>query len=121
MDNSLIEAELKFQIKALKDENEKLKRENSKLRISIRELDPSFDPNEISEVQALCEEQIRKLKEESAVRELTTDEIKKLDILHKNWKLSKGEDIKVSWEKKAETLTDQDLERIVGERKVEHE
>lgn len=120
MNDELIQAELQFQIKALKDEIDKLNKENSKLRIAVRELDDSFDPNEISEVQAICEDQIRRLKEESDKRELTSDEIKNLDSLHKNWKLSKGEDIKVNWERKVEKISDEDLENIAKKRKIEH-
>lgn len=45
----------------------------------------------IQDEEMICLMQIQKLKESSMARTLTLEEVKKLDLLHKNLKLARGE------------------------------
>lgn len=112
MSENLIQAEKEFEIAALRAEIDRLTKENTKFRISLRELDPDYDPNQICDVEAICQEQLEKLRAESAIRELSTDEAKRLEILHRNLKLARGEDLRVNWEGHAKRMSDTELEKI---------
>ena len=112
MSENLIQAEKEFEIAALRAEIDRLTKENTKFRISLRELDPDYDPNKICDVEAICQEQLEKLRAESAIRELSTDEAKRLEILHRNLKLARGEDLRVNWEGHAKRMSDTELEKI---------
>ena len=76
-------------INTLTAENEQLKAENTHLKQLLSSIPKGGTINNfpISEEELICIEQISKLKDSSEKRELTLDEIKKLDLLHKNLKM----------------------------------
>ena len=79
-EDNILDAEKEFEIISLRNEVEKLKNEVIKYKILLNEIDSDANPDIISDEESICVEQIRKLKEASSKRELSTDEAKKLDI-----------------------------------------
>ena len=112
MDNNIIDVEKDFEISTLHNEITRLKNEISKYRILLNEVDNEANPNFISDEEIICVEQIRKLKEDSATRVLSTDEAKKLDIFHKNLKLARGEGTRVGSKASTKKMSSLDLEQI---------
>lgn len=111
-ENNVIDAEQEFELIALRNEIEKLKNEVIKYKILLNEVDNEASPSFVSDEEVICVEQIRKLKNESAKRDLSTDEVKKLDILHKNLKLARGQGIRVGAKNQAGQLSAVDLAKI---------
>lgn len=90
MDNILdMENTLKF--KALEDEIDRLTNDITKYQILLKECGMDYEASEISDEEALCVQEIIKLKKYSDDRELSTDEIKKFDLLNKNLRLIRGQ------------------------------
>lgn len=110
--NNIIEGEHAFEIATLKGEIEKLRNQVIKYQILLNEIDSNANPDLVSDEESICVEQIRKLKDSSGKRTLTSDEVKKLDILHKNLKLSRGESDRVGSRNHAKQLSIQELEAI---------
>ena len=111
-DSNVIDAEREFETIALRNEIEKLKNEVIKYKILLNEIDSDANPDIVSDEEAICVEQIHKLKENSGKRQLSTDEVKKLDILHKNLKLARGQGTRVGARNQAGALSAKDLADI---------
>ena len=110
--DNVIDAEREFETIALRNEIEKLKNEVIKYKILLNEIDSDANPDIVSDEEAICVEQIHKLKENSGKRQLSTDEVKKLDILHKNLKLARGQGTRVGARNQAGALSAKDLADI---------
>ena len=110
--DNVIDAELEFENIALRNEVEKLKNEVIKYMILLKEIDSDANPDIVSDEEAICVEQIRKIKENSGKRQLSTDEVKKLDILHKNLKLARGQGTRVGAKNQAGVMSASDLADI---------
>jgi hypothetical protein len=111
-DNNILEAGHEFELKTLKNEIERLKSEVIKYMILLKEIDSEANPEIVSDTEAICVLELRKLKETSADRPLSTDEVKKLDMLHKNLKLARGEGTRVGAKNKAGEMSAADLAKI---------
>ncbi len=111
-ETNVIDSEKEFEIAGLRAENEKLRNEVIKYKILLKEVDSDANPDIVSDQEAICVEQIRKLKEASSKRDLTTDEAKKLDILHKNLKMARGEGTRIGSRNTAGGLSQKDLENL---------
>jgi len=70
------------------DELEHLKEENAKLKIALAKYQVS-NPFEISDEQIICELEIKRLREASMDRALSTEETKQFDTYAKNLKVIK--------------------------------
>lgn len=112
MDDTIIEAEQEFEVVALKNEIKKLKNEITKYRILLDEVDADANPDIVSDEESICVMEIRKLKESSLLRALSTDEVKRLDLLHKNLKLARGENTRVGAKSKVGKLSAKELAEI---------
>lgn len=110
--NNIISMEKELEIKALRDEIQKLKNQVTKYRILLKETDESANPDSVSDEEVICVEQISKLRKYSANRDLTSDEIKNLDVLHKNLKLARGENIRVGSQNKTKKKSVEELEKL---------
>jgi len=110
--DNILDAEHQFEIIALQNEIERLTNELIKYRILLKEIDSEANPDIVSDEEAICVEQIHKLKEESSKRTLTSDEAKRLDIFHKNLKLARGEGTRVGSRNKAGKATQEELEQL---------
>ena len=111
-DDNLLDAGHEFELITLKNEIERLKSEVIKYMILLKEIDSDANPEIVSDTEAICVLEIRKLKESSADRHLSTDEVKKLDILHKNLKLARGQGVRVGARNKAGEMSAMDLAKI---------
>jgi hypothetical protein len=76
-------------ISDLMNQVEQLKVENAHLKQLLTVAAPSIfsSSQPLTEEELICLEQITRLKTQSEKRELTLDEVKKLDLLHKNLKM----------------------------------
>jgi hypothetical protein len=89
--NSSTVDELVDQLKDLTAELKKVKLENAKLKLAIKTAEISDETvSKISDAEAICIEQIMKLKEQSAVRNFTNEDAKILDTMHRNLLLARG-------------------------------
>lgn len=122
MSGDLIEAEKQFEVKALKAENavlkdevKELQKEIDKLRILLKEVDPDAEASMISDPEYICLTEIKKLRDRSAAedRDLTMDEVKSFDILHKNLMSIQAKNPRKLGKGKVKTLSAQDLEEII--------
>jgi hypothetical protein len=111
-EDNIIDAGQEFETVALKNEIERLTNEVIKYKILLNEIDSEANPDIISDEEAICVEQIRNLKVESTKRHLSTDEVKKLDILHKNLKLARGEGSRVGAKSTASKMSAEELKKI---------
>lgn len=111
-DSNIIDLERELELKALHDEIHKLTNQLTKYQIMLKEIDENADPNLISDEEAICVEQISKLRKKSGERDLTNDEVKNLDVLHKNLKLARGENARVGSQNKTKKISSTDLEKL---------
>jgi hypothetical protein len=74
------------------EEIDKLKTENIKLKSLLAKHSIGVEKIAKSDEAILCENQIKKLKEQALNRELTLEEVKKMDILVKNLNITKNKD-----------------------------
>jgi hypothetical protein len=110
----VLEMEAEFEKKKLHDEIQRLTNEITKLRILLKDAGVESDISDISDEEAICVEQIRMLKKTSAERELDKKEVEKLDILHKNLKIARGEVGKRGQKKsKIGKMSDKELEALM--------
>ena len=114
--DNVIEASAEFEVVALKNEVERLKNELIKYKILLNEIDSEANPDIVSDEEAICVEQIHRLKDSSSKRQLTTDEAKKLDILHKNLKLARGQDTRIAARNQAGKMTAKELANIANKK-----
>lgn len=83
--------ELLDQNKSLVAEIQKLRIENAKMKLAIKTAEITDDTlSKISDAEAICIEQIMKLKEQSNVRMFTGEDAKILDTLHRNLLMARG-------------------------------
>ena len=109
---NLIDSGKEFEAITLRNEIERLKNEVIKYKILLNEIDSDANPDIVSDEEVICVEQIHKLKESSGKRQLSTDEVKKLDILHKNLKLARGEGHRVGAKNKMGEMSASELANI---------
>lgn len=113
--DNIVDAEKEFEIAALRGQLENLTHEIIKYKILLNEIDSEANPDIVTDAEAICVEQIRRLKEDSSKRVLSSDEAKKLDIFHKNLKLSRGEGSRVGSRTSAGKMTSDQLAEIAKE------
>ena len=115
-DDNLIDAENEFHIQSLEHKLKEMEKENAKYRILLKEADPDANVSDISDSEIICVEQLALLRTSSKKRELSTEEIKNLDILQKNLKIARGESIRVNARGKTKGRTTEDLESILKDK-----
>ena len=82
-------------LKELKDENNRLKLELTAMRETLRDNGLEEVPS-ISDAEAICINEISRLKDISMAGGLAFEDTKILDILHKNLLLCRGKEVKPS-------------------------
>lgn len=92
----------------------KLKKENEELKNRIEHLENILKGNSygISSEELICIEQIENLKKISSKRELTLEEVKKLDLLIKNLRLIREQSTEVIDVSTAGEISDEELIKI---------
>ncbi len=111
--DNVVDMETELEIKALRDEIQKLKNNLNQYKILLNEVDEDAKPDMISDEEVICVQEIAKLKKTSNQRPLTSDEVKNLDILHKNLKLARGENTRVGAKGSVKKKTAENLEKII--------
>jgi malate/lactate dehydrogenase len=99
---------------ALRDENESLKRQVAQLQSMI-----TIQSNSITPEELICIEQIGILKQSSSKRELSLDEVKRLDLLNKNLRLIKDQSTQAVDHKDYRNVKEADLVAIAAGRTEE--
>jgi hypothetical protein len=104
-------------LESLEKEVEFLRKENAKLKALLAAQSVSsqkVERIEKSNEELLCESQIKRLKEYAFSRELTLEEVKKMDLLVKNLNLARGKNTSiVGKSKKNKDITDAQLIEVV--------
>jgi hypothetical protein len=111
---SLVEAEKDFEIKKLKAQISELEKENDKLNLLLKEADPEASANMISDSEYICLNEIRKLREISKTGELSADEVKAFDTLHKNLNIIQGKNPRKLGQGSTKNMSDEDLEKLLN-------
>lgn len=99
---------------------DELQKKIAKLELEIIKLETVIKENEwddtrdISDTEAICIQQIRRLKDKSAYSEFCEADAKILDILHKNLRMARGEVTLGDRSKKAKKMSNEELFRLVG-------
>lgn len=109
--NSSSSMSKEFEIKVLKDEIDDLRKEIESYKKTLA----SYDIDEIEEmtdVEYICIEEIKKLKRLSDTRGLDDVEVKNLDLLHKNLRMIRNQPVEKKT-LKAKVSSVEDLLKIV--------
>jgi len=101
-----------LEIDPIKAENEQLKKRILDLQKRVLSLTRNQLITEVSTEEVICIEQIERLKTKSAERELTLEEVKRLDLLVKNLKLVREESTIVVSGPRADDLSEAELVQI---------
>jgi hypothetical protein len=110
--NNIINMEQEFEKKMLEDEIERLKNENTKLRILLKDSGMESDITDVSDQEALCVQEISKLKKLSDDRQLCQEEVKNFDLLNKNLQLIRG-NLKRGAKSKLSKMSNDELKKLV--------
>lgn len=107
--------DLEAQSKEVIEKLSSLKLENAKLRLLLQENGIAEDGlNSISDVEAICIDQLKKLKEVSLSGKFTETDAKILDILYKNLRMARGLVVEKQNDKKAKKASTEELFKIIG-------
>jgi hypothetical protein len=105
-----------IEIKQLKKKVAELEIELAKAQAVLKENDLIESVSQISETEAICTNEIHKLKVASDNGILTLEDIKILDILHKNLLLAQGRPVEEKKDKKRGTKSVAELLSIVDKK-----
>lgn len=112
--SNILDAEKQFELQALRNKIQALEGENTKLRILLKEATGEDAPvDEISDEEVICVQEIAKLRAASNDRPLTLEEVKQLDILHKNLKIARGENKRVGRQSNFDMKSNEELEKLI--------
>ena len=115
MDN-VIECENEFHLKTLRDAITQKDAELVRLRILLQEAGvEEGSEKKISDVEVICVQEIAKLRQLSDDTELDLEQVKKLEILHKNLKLARGETNRVGKTNQYNKMSDEELKKMLQE------
>ena len=79
-------------------------------------MDETASIDTVTDAELICQRQLQILKDSSDKRELTRDEISALDLLHKNIKIARGEDVRVKSRGKAKKMSTEELANILKDK-----
>lgn len=105
-----------LEIKKLKKQIVELETELSKARQVLKDNELLGDVEEISDTEAICANEIAKLKVASDNGILTFEDVKILDVLHKNLLLAKGKPVEEKKSQKKGSKSVAELLSIVEKR-----
>ena len=90
INETILNAEKEFEIKALEDEIENLRNKVTKLEILLKEAGSDYNESDVSDEETVCVREINRLLKISEDHPLSSDDVKKFDILNKNLQLIRG-------------------------------
>jgi len=91
-----------------------LREENAQLKLMLKEKLEVENQRKVTPEEAICVTQIRFIYETSQDRELTLEEVKKLDLFVKNLKMIRGEIIELPKKNKVDGLSSTKLIEIAS-------
>lgn len=100
------------EIEKLNDIIQKLSIENTKMSIALKDNGLSEEISQVSDQEAICVEQIRKLRELSTTTLFSQEDAKVLDIIHTNLLRARNGKLEKNAGKGAKKLTTQELLEI---------
>lgn len=101
------------QIDLLEAQNATLQTANTKMHIVLQDNGLEADMGKINDAEAICVEQLKKLKELSSTKKFSQEDAKILDILHQNLIRARGGKIEKDGRKATKKLTDLELLRLI--------
>lgn len=105
--------ELAKEIDALRAHISALESDKTKMAIVIQDNGLDEDMGKISDTEAICVEQIKKLKDLSTSKKFSQEDAKIFDILHQNLIRVRGGKIEKDGRKKTKKLSDTDLLELI--------
>lgn len=105
-----------LEIERLKKKIAELEIELAKARAVLKDNDLETEVSNISDAEAICSNEIRKLKIASDNGILTLEDIKALDLLHKNLLLARGRPVEEKKDKKKGAKSVAELLSIVDKK-----
>lgn len=105
-----------LEIERLKKKVAELELELSKARSVLKDNDLEEEISNVSEAEAICINEIHKLKVASDAGILTLEDIKALDLLHKNLLLARGKPVEEKKDKKKGAKSVAELLSIVDKK-----
>jgi len=112
-DNTHYVKELEKQVTELSKSNENLILDNIRLRATLKDNGLTEEDIHISDAEAICMQQIERLKEMSASRPFSETDAKIFDILHRNLRLARGNVVEKDNRRKTKALTVKELNDIL--------
>jgi hypothetical protein len=94
---------------------QKLQEENASLKERLSNQAPSLLGGKVSTEEMICIEQLEMLRSKSIGRELTLEEVKKLDLLNKNLRLAREQATSVIDTIEYQSLSAEELEQIAAQ------
>jgi len=113
IDNAEYVKKLEKTVRDLTEHVNELTTENIKLRTTLRDNGLTEDDVKISDVEAICIQQIEKMKEMSASRHFEETDAKIFDILHKNLRMARGQTTEKDNSRKMKKLSIKELNDLV--------
>lgn len=114
-EGDILSMEKELELKIMRDELDKFKNENIKLRLLLDEAGIESDTSGISDVEAICVRQLARLKEYSEEGDLTKDQTDIFDKLHKNLKIARGKESRVKRKDITAGLSSAELQGLLDE------
>jgi hypothetical protein len=109
----LSNSELEKEVERLLEEVDKLQIENTKLELVCKENGILEEIKEISDTEAICVAQIKRLREKSLTANFSETDAKILDILHKNLRQCRGEKTEKSNARYTKKMSNEELLKLV--------
>lgn len=94
---------------------QKLQEENASLKERLSNQAPSLLGGKVSTEEMICIEQLEMLRSKSIGRELTLEEVKKLDLLNKNLRLAREQATSVIDTIEYQSMSAEELEQIASQ------
>ena len=94
---------------------QKLQEENASLKERLSNQAPSLLGGKVSTEEMICIEQLEMLRSKSIGRELTLEEVKKLDLLNKNLRLAREQATSVIDTIEYQSMSAEELEQIAAQ------
>jgi hypothetical protein len=101
------------QCELLKKELQEIKLMYTKYELTLQNYGLIEKASDITDTEAICVEQIKKLKAKSAIAAFSETDSKVLDLLHKNLRVARGEKVEEGKKGKTKNLSNEDLLTLI--------
>ena len=105
--------EYKSKVKSLEKEMQEIKLLYTKYELLLQNYGLIEKASEISDSEAICIEQLKRLKDKSSINAFSETDAKILDLLQKNLRISRGEKIEGDKKGKTKSLSNAELLTLI--------